>query len=115
MVTSDGVSFRCREKRFRKDERSRIAGGASCTVAVGGFGGFGEGAGLYVRGARMNSGSGSANSTSDVEDCSESSSGVLSRSSTIWNVGKVACIAGVMRFGSDGRCFDIDCRTSRVA
>lgn len=104
------MSFRFREKRFRRDDRSRIAGGASSTGAEGGFG---EGAGLYVRGASINSGSGSASSTSDVDDCSESSSGVRSRSGTIWNAGSVARIAGVMRFGSEGRCFDIDRRISR--
>ena len=110
MVTSEGVSLRLSENRFRREERSRIAGGASWTSAEGGFG---EGPGLYVRGARMNSGSGSANSTSDVEDCSESSSGVRSRSCTIWKAGRVACIAGVIKFGSEGRVFDIDRRISR--
>jgi hypothetical protein len=59
----------------------------------------------------MNSGSGSANSAN--EDSSESSSGVRSRSCTIWNAGRVARIAGVMRFGLEGRFFDIDCRISR--
>jgi hypothetical protein len=60
----------------------------------------------------MNSGSGSGNSTSD-DDLAESNSGVRSRSWTSWNAGSVACIAGVMRFGSEGRFFNIDCRISR--
>lgn len=69
-MISEGVSLRFKENRFRVGDFRRISA-ASCRT---GSGGFGEGAGLYVCGLRIKSGSGSASedccTDSDSEACS---------------------------------------------
>ena len=67
---------------------------------------------MYVRGARMNSGSASSSAGSGEGDSTSlaSSSGVRSRSPTSWKAGRVACIAGVIMFGSVGSILDIESR-----
>jgi len=122
LVVLWATSLRFSEKRFRSDDLLPPSAGGSCGTGVEGC--LGEGAGLYVCGLRMRSGSGSTSSGSSsgsgLASCSGSGEGedsaglgVRSRSCTSWKAGRVARIAGVMRFGSEGRFFNMDCRICR--